>query len=254
MPDDAHGTRTLFISDLHLEAARPEITRTLLRFLERETGDCRALYILGDLFDAWIGDDDPGEIGERVAEALGRVSAAGTTVYLMHGNRDFLLGNHFAERCGATLLEEPTVHECHGERVALIHGDSLCTRDSEYMQFRNQVRTPEWQRDFLARPIEERREIARQARQQSRQANSNKASDIMDVTPGEVVNLLEELRVNTLIHGHTHRPAEHHVELSSPVNGSREARRIVLGDWDTRGWVLEVRDDGHELRHFPLAA
>lgn len=254
MPETQPQTRTLFISDLHLDAQRRDITQALLDFLERETGDCRELYILGDLFEAWVGDDDPGELGETVAGALKVVSERGTAVHLMHGNRDFLIGEDYAGRCGATLLPEPTLIDCHGRRVALIHGDSLCTRDTEYMRVREQLRSPEWQRDFLARPVTERYMIAQQAREQSRQANSNKAGDIMDVTPSEVIRLLEELQVNILVHGHTHRPAVHDIHLPEPVNGSLRAQRIVLGDWDEQGWLLECSDaHGFDLRPFPLA-
>lgn len=244
--------KTLFISDLHLDSKTPAITDTLLDFLRQRTDNCRALYILGDLFEAWVGDDDHNELSDTVADALRAVSEKGAKVFLMHGNRDFLIGEDFARRCGATLLQEPTVHDCHGRKVALIHGDSLCTRDTAYMAFRAQVRDPQWQDMFLSKSLVERHMIAQQARQQSAEATSNKASDIMDVTPGEVIRLLHKLQVNTLIHGHTHRPSVHTIKLEEPINGQDTAVRIVLGDWHSKGWALTFDDNGYDLEHFPL--
>lgn len=248
----AQGSRSLFISDLHLDSKTPAITATLLDFLDKQTEDCRALYILGDLFEAWVGDDDESELSDTVAEALNAVSKRGTAVYLMHGNRDFLIGKDYARRCGAELLEEPTVIKCHGHKVALIHGDSLCTRDHAYMEFRAQVRSPQWQQHFLSKSLMERYMIAQQAREQSRESNSYKTSDIMDVTYSEVIKLMQKLKVNTLIHGHTHRPAVHTITLEETINRKKSATRIVLGDWHQRGWVLEFTDEGYDLRNFPL--
>lgn len=247
-----NGGRTLFISDLHLDSKTPAITTTLLDFLDRETADCRELYILGDLFEAWVGDDDDSELSDTVATALRKVVDGGTPVYLMHGNRDFLIGEDYARRCGAELLSDPKVIDCHGQKVALAHGDSLCTRDHAYMEFRAQVRDPQWQQHFLSKSLMERYMIAQQVRDKSQESNSYKASDIMDVTPSEVVKLLESLKVNTLIHGHTHRPAVHTITLEKPIQRSRSATRIVLGDWHQRGWVLEFTDEGYDLRNFPL--
>lgn len=250
--DHRKKSRTLFISDLHLDSDTPAITRTFLHFLEQQASGARALYILGDLFEAWVGDDDHGELSDSVAEALARLADGGTEVFLMHGNRDFLIGHDYAARCHATLLEDPTVIDCHGQRVALMHGDSLCTRDSEYMAFRKQVRSPEWQDAFLAKSLMERYMIAQQAREQSREANTHKTSDIMDVTYSEVINALHELDVTVLVHGHTHRPAVHTITLEEPIQGEETAVRIVLGDWHNKGWVLEFTDEGYELRNFPL--
>lgn len=252
MGNSNRKNRTLFVSDIHLDSRTPLITSAFLGFLETRTADCRALYILGDLFEAWVGDDDANELADTVAAALLAVASRGTDVFLMHGNRDFLIGEEYARRCGATLLQEPTLIDCHGERVALIHGDSLCTRDTDYIAFRKQVRSPEWQQTFLSKSLMERYMIAQQARDQSRQATHQKTSDIMDVTYGEVIALLHTLQVNTLIHGHTHRPAVHTITLEEPINGRHQAVRIVLGDWHTRGWVLEFTDEGYDLRNFPL--
>lgn len=243
--------KTLFISDLHLDSDTPGILQSLLAILRDRAAGADALYILGDLFEAWVGDDDQSDIADAVATALMSLSQAGTPVYLMHGNRDFLIGKDFTARCGATLLADPTVIECYGQRLALAHGDSLCTRDTAYMAFRKQMRDPAWQQAFLERPLLERHMVAQQIRQKSQDANSHKASDIMDVTHQEVINLLETLQVNILIHGHTHRPGIHTIRLHDAINGSDEAVRIVLGSWDQKAWVLEFSPDGYELK--PLA-
>jgi len=246
------NSKTLFISDLHLDADNPVITATLLEFLETDTADCDALYILGDLFEAWVGDDDENALNNTVATSLHELSSTGVAIYMMHGNRDFLIGEKYAQRCGATLLDDPAVIDCHGKRLALLHGDSLCTRDSEYMKFRQMVRSSRWRQEFLDKSLVERHMIAQQARLQSKEANSNKASDIMDVTHHEVIKLLHKLQVNYMVHGHTHRPAIHTIRLQEPINGSTEAQRLVLGSWDHKGWVLEVSNDDFNLRHFPL--
>lgn len=246
------AARTLFISDLHLDNNTPAITRTFLDFLDRQATGAQALYILGDLFEAWVGDDDRNELSDGVANALSTLAGSGTAIYLMHGNRDFLIGQDYAERCGALLLDDPTVLDCHGQRVAVMHGDSLCTRDTQYMQFREQVRSKQWQEAFLSKSLMERYMIAQQTREQSREANSQKTSEIMDVTYGEVIRTLHELDVPVLIHGHTHRPAVHTITLEQPIRGQDTAVRIVLGDWHSKGWVLEFTDDGYDLRNFPL--
>ncbi|GGX78251.1 UDP-2,3-diacylglucosamine hydrolase [Litchfieldella qijiaojingensis] len=245
---------TLLISDLHLDADTPEIANGFFAYLDDHARNADVLYILGDFFEAWIGDDildHPGmaPLAERVAGALRRVSDGGTKLYLMHGNRDFLLGERFAADAGLTLLDEPSVVELGGERVLLMHGDSLCTRDTAYMAFREQARNPQWQAQVLAMPIEQRLELAKSLRMQSGEAVSNKAEDIMDVTPEEVVRVMEEHDVHTLIHGHTHRPAVHTLE----VNGA-PASRIVLGDWRPgRGWEVRVEDGrSPKLQDFPL--
>ncbi|WP_300270593.1 UDP-2,3-diacylglucosamine diphosphatase [Halomonas sp.] len=250
---------TLLISDLHLHPGAPEITEGFLRWLEERACGCDALYILGDFFEAWIGDDlldlagrDPSgnaDLAARIAMALRRLADDGTVLYLMHGNRDFLLGERFAREAGATLLADPSVVELEGHRVLLMHGDSLCTRDADYQAFRAQARHPQWQQQVLAMPIEQRVALASQLRAQSGEANSNKAEDIMDVTPDEVVRTMAEHGVTTLIHGHTHRPAVHELEVEG-----QPARRYVLGDWQPgTGWEILVEDHGEPvLREFTL--
>ncbi len=243
--------KTLFTSDIHLDSENSVITRSFLDFLANRARGAEALYVLGDLFEAWVGDDDSSGLNTLVAQAFAALAHSGTALYFMHGNRDFLLGHDYAARCQATLLEEPTLIERHGLRMAMIHGDSLCTRDVDYMKFRKMVRTERWQREFLERSLVERQMIAQQARMQSQEQSKTKASEIMDVTPQEVLNLLQTLQVNCLIHGHTHRPSIHTLRLQAPINGRLDAQRIVLGSWDTKGWVLELDGNGFDLKHFP---
>jgi UDP-2,3-diacylglucosamine hydrolase len=240
---------TLLISDLHLHAGAPEIAEGFLAYLEREARHAEALYILGDFFEAWIGDDYRGAFETRILEALAQLSAGGTRLYFMHGNRDFLVGDGFAQTTGATLLPDPSVIELNGKRVLLMHGDSLCTRDEAYMRFRAMARDPQWQAQILALPVEQRIELASNLRSQSGEANSNKAEDIMDVTYDEVTAVMAEYDVRTLIHGHTHRPAVHDLT----VNG-QAAKRMVLGDWQPdQGWEIRVEGGGDpELRYFTL--
>ncbi|MBS8241552.1 UDP-2,3-diacylglucosamine diphosphatase [Marinobacter lipolyticus] len=231
---------TLFISDLHLEESRPDITEAFLAFLEKRAQGVSRLYILGDFFEAWIGDDERTPLQETVAGALKALSDGGTDIFLMHGNRDFLIGEEFCTRAGATLLDDPTVVDLYGTPTLLMHGDSLCTADVEYQKFRQNMRNPQWQQMILQRPLADRQQMARQLREISMAKNQGKEEFIMDVTPEEVVKVMEEHGVQRLIHGHTHRPAEHSLQ----ANG-KPAKRIVLGDWDQHVWWLSV-EPGNE--------
>jgi UDP-2,3-diacylglucosamine hydrolase len=233
---------TLFVSDLHLDSSRPEITALFLRFLREEAADAEALYILGDLFEAWVGDDEPGEPAVSVRAALRRVVDAGTPVFLMRGNRDFLFGPRFAAESGARLLPDPAMINLYGEPTLLMHGDLLCSDDVGYQAFRAMVRTPVWQEDFLAKPLTERQEFAAKARVASKQHQSGAMESIMDVTDATVAATMLRHGVTRLIHGHTHRPAIHSLTLNH-----RRAQRIVLGDWYTQGSALRVDADGFEL-------
>lgn len=239
---------TLFVSDLHLDPARPAITDLFLGFLRGEAARAQALYILGDLFESWVGDDDPSEAGVAVAAALRGLAASGVPVYFMRGNRDFLVGPAWAARAGLRILPDPAVVSLQGEPVLLMHGDLLCTDDTAYQAFRAQTRDPEWQRRFLAQPLEARLAFANHARQASmarqRELKSDRAAfeTITDVTPATVETCLARYGVSTLIHGHTHRPAEH----ALTVDG-RPCRRIVLGDWYEQGSVLRVDASGMRL-------
>lgn len=247
------SSRILLISDLHLEDSRPDITRALLRFLELNKTHCDALYILGDLFEVWIGDDEHTALSDTVAAALKAFSATGSSIHIMHGNRDFLLASNFADRCGASIIVEPTVIETDSGSVLLMHGDSLCSDDSDYIQFRNMVRTQSWQQEFLAQSLEDRRAFAQMAREQSRQATSAKENSIMDVNQAAVEKLLIYSGQTILIHGHTHRPAIHELTLGDSGDEQKLARRVVLGDWDENPRYGEISKDGIELKEFQLA-
>ena len=212
----------LFISDCHLDSGRPEIARALIEFLQTRAAEARRLYILGDLFDVWLGDDDPAEEQTQVIDSLRRL-ASSCDVFFMAGNRDFLLGEAFARRVGMTLLDEPLVLQLGHKRVALLHGDSLCTDDHNYQAFRSMVRERRWIDDFLAKPLLERQQIAMQLRSDSIAAMSEKSSEIMDVNASAVAQCFHENRAEVIIHGHTHRPATHYYEPN--------LKRIVLGDW-----------------------
>lgn len=239
---------TLFISDLHLEPTRPAVTALFLAFLEQRARQAEALYILGDLFEAWIGDDDDNQLGSTVAAGLRTLTGSGVPVHVLHGNRDFLLGERFATVSGVRLLPESVVIELAGEPVLLLHGDTLCIDDVEYQAFRAQVRDPAWQARTLALPLAQRRALASQLRECSRQTTQQKAPDITDVNHNEVDRVLRKYRVSRLIHGHTHRPALHEWTLDS-----RLMRRAVLGDWYQQGSVLCCDAAGWRLESLPLA-
>ena len=232
----------LFVSDLHLDAARPGITRLFLDFLAGEARSAEALYVLGDLFEAWVGDDDPGEPGASVCAALKAVADGGVPVFLMRGNRDFLYGQRMAERCNATLLPDPCVVDLHGVPTLLMHGDLLCTDDTAYQAFRRQVRDPAWQANFLAQPLAARQAFAAQARAASQQHQKGVSEAITDVASAAVADVMACHGVTRLIHGHTHRPAIHSLEVAG-----RRAQRIVLGDWYDQGSVLRLDGDGLRL-------
>jgi UDP-2,3-diacylglucosamine hydrolase len=234
---------TLFISDLHLDAERPAITEVFGRFIDDEATSADALYILGDLFEAWVGDDDPSEVGAFVAGKLRRLRDTGVPVHFMRGNRDFLLGDDYARRAGMTILPDPSVVVLHGTPTLLMHGDTLCSDDVAYQQFRAQTRDPHWQRQFLAQPLAARLAFAQQARAASQAHQSGlKARGAMDaitdVSPATVEATLARFGIATLIHGHTHRPAVH-----AHAGGTR----IVLGDWYEQGSVLRVDASGSQL-------
>jgi UDP-2,3-diacylglucosamine hydrolase len=234
---------TLFISDLHLDPQRPEITRLFLGFLEKRGRAAGCLYILGDLFEAWVGDDDDSPLAGAVCAGLRDCAGSGTPVYVMHGNRDFLLGNAFATASGCTLLADPAVIDLYGQATLLMHGDLLCSDDTEYLAFRDRVRESRWQQAFLDKPLAERRQIALQLRETSIERTQGKPDSIMDVNPQTVVDTMKRHAVQRLIHGHTHRPGVHNLM----VNG-KPAQRLVLGDWYEQGSVLECTPAGCQLQ------
>ncbi|MGA7966007.1 MAG: UDP-2,3-diacylglucosamine diphosphatase [Gammaproteobacteria bacterium] len=238
---------TLFISDLHLDAVRPAITELFLDFLSGEVREAEALYILGDLFEVWLGDDDPDPHHARVAKAFAAVADSGTPVYFMVGNRDFLLGEDYAQRAGMRILTEPLRLDLYGTPTVILHGDALCTDDTAYQAFRAMVRNPAWQQDFLSRPLEIRRTLAGQVREKSRSRGQDMAPEITDVNAGAVEAAFREHRVPRMIHGHTHRPNIHKLTVDET-----ERERIVLGDWYTQGSVLRVDGNSIKLTTLPL--
>ncbi|WMJ68015.1 UDP-2,3-diacylglucosamine diphosphatase [Stenotrophomonas sp. 24(2023)] len=244
---------TLFISDLHLDPSRPAITDLFIDFLRREAPSADALYILGDLFEAWIGDDTPSAAADAVAEALKAVSDGGVPVYFIRGNRDFLLGEDYARRAGMRILPDPSVIDLYGTPVLLQHGDLLCTDDIPYQQFRAQTRDPAFQAQFLSQPLAARIAFAQKAREasQSRQSEMKQGDraqfeTVTDVAPADVEATFVRHGVDTMIHGHTHRPAIHSLQA-----GGRPCTRIVLGDWYEQGSVLRVTAQGWSLDSLP---
>jgi len=237
---------TLFISDLHLDASQVAIGEQFLRFLNDEALQADALYILGDLFDAWLGDDDPNPYYAEIKFAIRRVSDAGVPVFFTHGNRDFMIGERFAAETGVSILSDPFVANLYGQTVLLSHGDSLCTDDVTYQQVRAMTRDPAWQSMMLKKSIEERIAFAIQARKQSMDRGESLADEITDVNQDAVKAMLREHGVRTLLHGHTHRPATHEVDL-----GDHLATRIVLGDWYDQGSVVRWDRNGPSLESMP---
>lgn len=233
----------LFISDLHLETDRPETTAKFLAFLERDAREAETLYILGDLFEAWIGDDDDDPGIAPILDGLAALTAAGVEGLFMHGNRDFLIGERFAARTGFELLGDFATVDLHGRRVLLTHGDLLCTDDTKYLAMRAQFRDAGWQREFLAKPLAERRAIARQLRTMSATEVAAKAESIMDVNQGAVERTMREHGVDTLLHGHTHRPNVHRFDLDG-----RPATRFVLGAWHDTAEIVAWTPAGPEPR------
>ncbi|HBX54434.1 UDP-2,3-diacylglucosamine diphosphatase [Pseudomonas sp. UBA2684] len=239
----------LLISDLHLEEERPDISRAFLHFLQTRAIHAETLYILGDFFEVWVGDDAISPFQRSIAQSLRQLSDSGTRIYLMHGNRDFMIGREFCREAGCTLLRDPSVIELAGEPVLLMHGDSLCTQDPAYMRLRRWLRNP--LSLFILRhlPLATRHKLARKLRKESRVQTRLKAGDIVDVTPAEIPRVMADNAVRTLIHGHTHRPALHKLEVDG-----QPARRIVLGDWDKQGWALQIDEQGYQLAPFALDA
>ncbi|MGK9174005.1 UDP-2,3-diacylglucosamine diphosphatase [Yokenella regensburgei] len=238
---------TLFIADLHLQTEEPAITAGFLHFLHGTARTADALYILGDLFEAWIGDDDPTPLHREIAAAIKAVVDSGVPCYFIHGNRDFLLGKRFARESGMQLLPEEKVLELYGRKVLIMHGDTLCTDDAGYQAFRAKVHKPWLQTLFLALPLFVRQRIAGKMRASSKAANSHKSLSIMDVNANAVVATMTRHQVQCLIHGHTHRPAIHELIIND-----QPAIRVVLGAWHTQGSLVRVTPDDVELHHFPF--
>jgi UDP-2,3-diacylglucosamine hydrolase len=234
---------TLFISDLHIDASRDDITEQFLKFLKSEAAAAAALYILGDLFESWIGDDAPDAAQSAVIAGLHELTSSGVPCFVMHGNRDFLLAAEFSRASGARLLADPLIVTLHGEPVLVMHGDALCTDDRAYQRLRATVRDAAWQKQFLALSIEARRALAGAARAGSQAHTAAMENTITDVNSDSVAAALRAAGTATLLHGHTHRPAIHAIEVDG-----KPRTRIVLGDWYHQGSVLRWDEDGPELR------
>jgi UDP-2,3-diacylglucosamine hydrolase len=234
---------TLFISDLHLEAARPDITGRFIDFLQGPARRCEALYILGDLFESWVGDDAADESQSRIVGALRQLTAHGVPCFIMHGNRDFLLGEAFCRASGTTLLGDPLLLTLYGRTLLVMHGDALCSDDQSYQRLRATVRDTTWQQQFLGLSIEQRRFLAGAARAGSQAHTATIRYEIADVNAASVELALRHSGTDTLLHGHTHRPAVHRLNVDG-----RDCTRIVLGDWYTQQSVLEWTRGGFDLR------
>jgi len=230
---------TLFISDLHLEANRPDIADQFLRFLETEALNADALYILGDLFELWVGDDDPNEHYAWIKQGLRKLTQKNVPVFFMHGNRDFMIGDAFATETSVTILSDPHVIEMHGEKVLLSHGDAYCTDDVEYQAVRLLTRDPQWQAMMMTKSIAERLAFAEQARVASQAHGDNIPEVIVDVNQSAIESAFRDAGVMLMLHGHTHRPAVHELAIDG-----QPARRIVLGDWYEHGSVVRWDENG----------
>ncbi|MFL2529870.1 MAG: UDP-2,3-diacylglucosamine diphosphatase [Candidatus Azotimanducaceae bacterium] len=230
------------MSDLHLDESRPHVTQAFLTFIENISHRAERLYILGDFFEVWPGDDNDSLLSQSIISALKSLSMPR---FIMHGNRDFLIGEAFCKQTGFTLLPDPTRLLLFNEPVLLMHGDSLCTGDVEYIKIRDMLRNPKFQKELLSKSLQDRATIAANARNQSREHTRQTKIDIMDVTQEEVVTSMKKNGSQLLIHGHTHRPNVHNVPQ---ING----QRVVLGDWDTHGWFLELTKEGFSLESFPI--
>jgi UDP-2,3-diacylglucosamine hydrolase len=238
--------RRLFVSDVHLDAERPDATEQFLAFLDAEASRAAALYILGDLFEAWVGDDDRATSNERVCRALRALADSGVACFALHGNRDFLLGAGFSTRSGCRLLTDPVIAQLDGERVLLTHGDALCTDDHSYQELRSIVRQDRWQGRFLALPRAHREVLADELRAGSRRHTSRTVPYIMDVSAAAVAAAFRATRTRLMIHGHTHRPGVHALEVDGEA-----AERIVLGAWYEQGSYLSCEGGQYELQSLP---
>ena len=239
-------SKHLFISDLHLAPERPDIIQLFIEFLNNQAARAESLYILGDLVEYWLGDDDKAEGLDEVFQCMKHLSDNGLKIYLMHGNRDFLMAEDLAERAGCQLIHEPYIAKFDNIPVLLMHGDVLCTDDVRYQELRLMLRNPAWQADFLSKPLAEREQMAIALRKQSKEETQSKAADIMDVNADAVKQAFIDNDVSLMIHGHTHRPAVHELEVDgAPV------KRVVLGDWYSQGSVLEFNGaDDFSLKSF----
>ena len=233
-----------FISDLHLEPVDNDRLNSFLNFMAKAPKKYDSLYIIGDLFEYWVGDDDPHPINELIQNKIKDAHGQGLNIYLIHGNRDFLLGSQFENNTGLRIIDDMTIVKDSDISLMISHGDSFCIDDVEYQALKKSLRSEEWKKDFLQKPIAERIAFANDLRTKSAESSSNKAENIMDVNKSYVAEVIEEYKIDFLIHGHTHRPAIHKLD-----NG---ASRVVLGSWEDKGWVVEYSEGNIELKSFTI--
>ncbi|MFQ5469460.1 MAG: UDP-2,3-diacylglucosamine diphosphatase [Gammaproteobacteria bacterium] len=238
--------RALFVSDIHLDPNETAIAEVFLKFLAARTGDADALYILGDLFEAWLGDDAITPFEQEIIDALSVCSQSGTKLYFMHGNRDFLIRDHFSKLSHCTIINDPTLLNLNGIPTLLMHGDTLCSDDVEYQAFRDKLRQPGFMQELLALPVARRTEIAQQYRTISKEETGKKTDVIMDVNDETVKAMMNRFGAIRLIHGHTHRPGSHHVKLNACYG-----QRLVLGAWHQAGNFIECDQEGCRPKAFP---
>ncbi|MDP0588964.1 MAG: UDP-2,3-diacylglucosamine diphosphatase [Candidatus Endonucleobacter bathymodioli] len=241
--------QALLISDLHLTPLRPAIAQAFLSFLKKQAVFSRQLYILGDFFEYWVGDDAMEPFHENIASSLKEYSRAGHDIYIMPGNRDFAIGQQFLKQAGAQWLSDPTLLTINGEKVLLLHGDSLCTEDIHYLRYRKIIRNPLIMALLQLTPLSFRKKLCHKIQKDSLQAKTKKKLAIMDVTENEVIRVMNHYNVNIMIHGHTHRPTIHDMHLS---NGS-PAKRYVLGDWESKGWFIRTDNIPFTLESFDIS-
>lgn len=228
----------LFISDLHLAPERPEVIHLFERFVDEIAIHAERIYILGDFLEYWLGDDDPATGLESAFQSLNKLNVAGVSVFFMAGNRDFLIGNELAQKCGFKIIKEPFIETINGRNVLLMHGDTLCTDDIAYQKFRAMVRNKAWINEILAKSLEERKQLALSIRQKSEQAIAEKDTEIMDVNQDAVIKSMQTHSVDLLIHGHTHRPAIHEFKLNGKI-----VRRFVLSDWQKDAQYIRITEN-----------
>lgn len=228
-----------FISDLHLSAGQPALTKLFIHYLGHKAHEADALFILGDLFEVWLGDDMVLSEYQDAISAIKKLTYSGIPVYIMYGNRDFLMREQFEQLTGCQLINDPTIIDLYGTPTVLMHGDTLCTDDTDYQKFRTMVRNPQWQNELLNKTPDERLALAKEYREISKSATGNKTNEIMDVNQEQVISIMQKYNVSQLIHGHTHRPDTHHFSLED-----KELTRIVLSDWNNCGYVLVCDESG----------
>ncbi len=233
---------TIFLSDIHVSNEHPEISKQLKEFLLKEESKTKAIYVLGDLFEYWLGDDDPNPLFREIKQLFKQCTDKNISIFFMHGNRDFLIGESFAKETGCQILHDPYVIDLFDKKILISHGDIFCTDDKEYQLFRNQTRDPAWKESILSKSLSFREEFAKQARLESSKHTSSKKNEIMDVNKEEILKMYEKYNVDIIIHGHTHRPAIHDVFY----NG-KNYKRIVLGDWYEQGSILRYNEKGFDL-------